>query len=275
LRTAFGLAIHARPRARLLSGQILHLGETSDPALPERIPHALRPYAHTSSGPDTALRELAQRYVDDNVTCLVGPAERVAALIEHVRQVRGGEPLVGIWPKLTAVLYTRSPEGASTEGLRAAVGAETSLLELLLRPEGPIAVEDPRPGSEGGLRLLTDHGVFFEFVPAGATAVDSPRLGLDEVQLDTPYEVALTAPAGLWACRLGLTVSFARLAPPIFRVVASLPAPAVSPSSLSRQADVPAEVRPPQATHRQSAGIPAGPPRSFVHSPWSIPVDLG
>jgi hypothetical protein len=274
LRTAFGLAIQARPRARLLSGQVLHLSETSDTALPERIPHVLRPYTHTSSVPDTALRDLAQRYVEDNVTCLVGPADRIAALIEHVRQVRGGERLEHIWPKLSAILYTRSAEGAA-EQLGAAVGGETGLLEMLLRPEGPIAVEDPRPGGEGGLRLLTDHGAFFEFVPAGAAG---PRLGLEEVQCDEPYEVALTSPAGLWACRLGLVVALARLAPPILRVLASAPsrALAVTPTSSSAsRADGPMAARPPRANHQQNGGTPAAPPGNFSHSPWSVPVDRG
>ena len=93
--------------------------------------------------------------------------------------------------------------------LRALVGDGVLLLETAWRPEGPIAVEDPR---HGALRLLPDHGVYFEFVPVAEANHPRPtRHTLDQMERGVPYELALTSPAGLWACRLGLTV---RLFPP-------------------------------------------------------------
>ncbi len=275
LRTALGLALHARPRARLLAGQIVQVGEEAGPARPERIPYVLRPFAHTSAVPDDALRDLAGRHAHDNVTCLTGSPERLGPFLEHVKQVRGEERLDRIWPKLIGVFCSRSAAGPSLDGLRRAVGNEPVVLEMLARPEGPIALEDPRPDAPGGLRLLIDCGTYFEFVPAKATGPDAPRLGLEDVKPEVEYDLAITSPAGLWACRIGLTVCFTSLQPPVLRVVGPAPVCPLIPAAEAPRADAPSSAPPPRAIHRQSADIPGGPPRSFVHSPWSIPVDRG
>src|SRR5262249_6638316 len=55
----------------------------------------------------------------------------------------------------------RGPDLVVEDGAvrRPDLGARVGLLTL---PEAPVAAEDPR---FGGLRLLVDHGVYFEFVP--------------------------------------------------------------------------------------------------------------
>jgi hypothetical protein len=278
LRTALGLVVHARPQAHLLAGTLLWLGDDTTWTTPagapveprtaaaERFPALLRPYLRV--GQAESARALAEELAGERVTCLVGPAERVVALAEAFRELRGAGPLRRVWPHLTAVLYTRRSAAPPLARLRNAAGEGVLLLEALTRPEGPVAVEDPR---HGGLRLLTDHGVHFEFVPAGAANEPQPaRLGVGEVEPGAPYELALTSPAGLWACRTGLTVSFERLSPPVLRVLRWAPAAAPAPV----RADAPAPL-PAPAPHPQNAGIPAALPRSFSHSPWSAPADRG
>ena len=141
------------------------------------------------------------------------------------------------------------------------VGEGPLLLETAFRPEGPLAVEDPR---RDGLRLLPDHGLFFEFVPVEeANQPHARRFGLEEAEPGALYELALTTPAGLWACRVGLTVRVERQGPPLVRFVEVVPA-----RSDERFTTLPAP-RP------QSADSPAAPPENFVRSPWSVPADRG
>jgi hypothetical protein len=145
------------------------------------------------------------------------------------------------------------------DGIAACVSRADQRLELLALPEAPVAVEDRR---HGGLRLLADHGVYFEFVPADRVEERSPsRLALGEVRPGEPYELAVTSPAGWWACRSGLFVVFERIEPPILRVV---PAP-VRPEPITSS----------PAPHRRIGGTPAALPETSVHSPWSVPADRG
>jgi hypothetical protein len=265
-RTALALVGAARPQARLLSGRLLVLGDGAAsapagtaPAAAARggLPGLVRPYALTAPGDDA----LAERVARTPVTLLAGPAARVAALLDRVRRA------AGVWPTLTAVLYARRGPDDSAARLREALGDRVLLLETGLLPEGPVAVEDPR---RGGLRLLTDHGVYFEFTPAGeAGRPGAARHGLGEVETGVDYEVVLSSPAGVWACRTGVAVRFARRDPPLLRL-AALPAPAAVPAAAPAVTAFPT-----QPPHRRTAGIPAAPPGTFVHSPWSAPADRG
>jgi hypothetical protein len=121
---------------------------------------------------------------------------------------------------------------------------------LLTRPEAPIAVEDVR---FGGMRLLVDHGVYFEFVPVG----QSTRLTIAETKAGESYELAVTSPGGWWACRSGLFVAFERLSPPIVRLV-----------------DAPVQTQP--ATAPSQARLPAVTPEHPAlpaPHPWSMHAD--
>ena len=187
-------------------------------------------------------------------TCLIGPIDRVVTFAHDRRH---------LMPDLRAVVYSRCGS-TPVECLREAVGPKPMLLESLTRPEGPIAVEDPRFDS---LRLLVDAGVYFEFITATLAHTLVPtRIGLDEVQPGVPYELILTAPNGPWAGRTGTSIVFDRLDVPLLRVLTP-PVPDVS-----ERDDEPASV---QAPHRSSIYTPAARPETFVHTPWSVPSDRG
>jgi hypothetical protein len=285
LRTALALVVHARPRARLLDGRLLWLGDdtchtgTDRSTLPPdrlaagRFPFWLRVAARGGTSPgqdwpdlDSGLPAVARRLIDESPSCLVGPAERIAAFLDATRTLRGQ----GHWPFLQAVLYHRRDPDFSVERFRQSVGQGALLLELLTRPEAPVAVEDPR---HGGLRLLADHGAYFEFVPADQIdRIHPPRLGLDQVRVGEPYHLVISSPAGLWACRSGLVLCFDRLSPPLVRALPGIPALTPVPDSV--RADDRAE--PPRPAPRpQTAGIPATPPGRPFHTLWSALAGRG
>src|SRR5262249_18492807 len=88
-------------------------------------------------------------------------------------------------------------------------------LETYPASEGFVAAEDPRHGL---LRLLPDHGLFFEFVPVGELAAARPtRHTVADLETGVQYAVVLTTCAGLWGYVLGDTVCFERRAPPLLR----------------------------------------------------------
>jgi hypothetical protein len=290
--TALALVLAARPRAELFRGRILFAGGTTPPAgaLPtgsledialRELPPLLRPYT-LGPPPDAAADRpgaLARRGAGFPVTCLVGEAEALLRLIEEVRRFTGRGRLLDTWPRLAAVLYAAARPGADRARLAEAVGgapgsAPVLLLETWSRPEGPVAVEDPRHGLP---RLLPEHGVFFEFVPAAEADGPAPaRHGVEDVEPGAAYEVALTSPAGLWACRLGLTVRVERRNPPLLGAVEPAvmagPPREAAPTARADQARVLYPVQPP---HPRTGGTPAGLPGMPAHTPWSAPAGPG
>jgi hypothetical protein len=279
LRTALAFVVSARPRARLLAGQLLLLGE--DLAVPggadlahEGVPFALRPYTHAGIGwnwgerrTTAFLKAPAAASVRSTVTCLAGPAARLVRFLEAAKQSAGEDRLSKIWPMLTAILCVRQGPESLPTALRQLADENVLLLEMGAQPEGVIAVTDPR---HGAMRLLTDHGTYFEFIPSTEVGKPAPvRHSLGQVETGVPYELVMSSPAGAWACRVSVTVCFDRRDPPLLRFVEAISATSIKKPALTKE-EVKARV-----PHRRNDDIPAVLPEKFAHSPWSIPADRG
>jgi hypothetical protein len=296
--TALAFVMHARPRARLCSGRLFLLGggttlaplgapgqaETLEAMAIRELPPLLQPYAFTiprldvrtdSPSDERFLQVLAERSAALPITCLAGTADRLDCLFRHVKRVTGRERITDIWPQLAAVLYARGGVEIQRAQLAGALDSSGArLLEMYFRPEGAVAVEDPRHDS---LRLLPDHGVYFEFVPVDQLGKPQPaRCSAAEVKLGVPYALALSSPAGIWACLVGSVVRFERRDPPLLRLVEmemlwERPAP---PAPAAKK-PAPARLYPLQPPHLRSAGTSAGHPGTPFHISWSERVDRG
>jgi hypothetical protein len=290
--TALSFVAATRPEARLFSGRLLLVGDSAPPtplgavvesggfeALGLReLPPELRPYAHVPAPcglpncpPEARLRSLAEKSVRLPVTCAAGRAEVLARFFALCKRESGWARVADVWPALTAVVYGNAPGEAPRRLLAEELGVPERrqpplLLEACVQAEGAIAVEDPRHGC---LRLLPDHGVYFEFVPAAEVGRPRPaRHGVADVVPGVPYAVALTSAAGVWACLAGVRVCFERRDPPLLRVLEA-PAPPVPART------EPAAVLPTQASRPRNGGSPAGRRERSGRSPWSAPADRG
>lgn len=122
--------------------------------------------------------------------------------------------LAGIYPDLEMLVHGgvnfapyRSHFGRWLEGSR----AETR--EIYPASEGFIAVADRADGE--GLRLVTDTGIFYEFVPLEELDDPTPtRHWLGTIEPGVNYAIVLTTCAGLWSYVIGDTVRFVDRDPP-------------------------------------------------------------
>jgi GH3 auxin-responsive promoter len=299
--TALAFILHARPKARFCSGRLLLLGggttlypiregepaECIETIAIRKLPALLRPYALAEAPPaaDAAehepwLADVANRSLQTSVTCLAGTTDRLVRLLECVRRRSGCDRITKIWPTLTAILHagghieSLSAGGAAADATARRRLEETVadgrvlLLEMYSRPEGTLAIEDPR---HSRLRLLPDHGVYFEFVPVDQVGTLRPeRLSAAEVELGVPYALALSSPAGIWACLVGSVVRFESRQPPLLQVVETehlWDRPAPSAVLVGRETNPPHPF-PVQPPHRRRAGKAAALRGTFVHSAW-------
>lgn len=274
--TALAFVMHARPRSRFCSGRLFLLGggttltplgntgavDSLEAIAIRELPTVLRPYACSLPGSDSPEsdtidsrfpQELALRAAQLPVTCLAGTMERLIRFVTHVKRATGRERLADIWPSLAAVLYARGAVEPDRARLESAIASPGVLcLEMYFRPEGAIAIEDPQ---RGHLRLLPDHGVYFEFVPVDQVGKLRPeRYSVAEVKLGVPYALALSSAAGIWACLVGSVVRFEQRNPPLLRLV---------------ETRVPWE----PAARREPAPVPsASPARALISPPHPRPV---
>jgi hypothetical protein len=122
--------------------------------------------------------------------------------------------LVDPWPNLELVIHGGvhfAPYRPLFRELLEGSHAETR--EVYAASEGFIAVADRGDGD--GLRLILDHGLFYEFVPVDELDLPRPtRHWLANVEPGVNYALAVTTCAGLWAYLIGDTVRFVERKPP-------------------------------------------------------------
>jgi hypothetical protein len=288
--TALSFVASTRPEARLFSGRMLLVGDGAPAArLGDRVhsgtfeslglkglPPRLRPYAHvpspcgqTACPPESRLRSLAEQSLHLPVTCAAGGAEVLGRFLALCKRESGWPKGADVWPGLTAVVYGNAPGDESRRRLAEELGVPERrrpplLLEACVQAEGAIAVEDPRHGC---LRLLSDHGVYFEFVPEAEVGRPRPtRHALIEVVPGVPYAVALTSAAGVWACLAGVRVCFDRRDPPLLRVLDAVEPPHLQPLSPEGRGET---ILTTPAPHRRNGDSPAARPERADPTPSS------
>ena len=223
---------------RMLGGKALFLGGSTDLSVNE---HGIRtgdlsglvtplikwPISRIyEPGPEVALMShwpskidaMAKRCIDLDIRMINGMPSWAMVLFERVLQLaqergRSAKTIRDVWPNLTlfvhgGVKYT--PFDARVRGFYSGKpdGADIPWrLELYPASEGFIAIQDVQ--GDPGLRLLSDIGNFYEFVPL--EEIDSPTaraFTCEEVEKGQKYVVCMTTCAGLWRYIIGDVVVF-------------------------------------------------------------------
>ena len=165
----------------------------------------------------TKLRAIADRTWNRDITMLAGIPSWLLILAEAVKEraSRGGvrpADLQAVWPNLECLVHGGVPVGPFVDELRAHIGQKVNFHEVYPASEGFIATQDSEAAL--GLRLMTDVGLFFEFLPMkdyfpGNLHLLGPRtVPLSGVKAGVDYVLVLTTPAGLTRYVIGDVVRF-------------------------------------------------------------------
>ncbi len=234
---------HLFPNERLFSGRVFFLGgntgmrseangsrsgDLSAIAAVE-VSSLLRPYAFPPlelSGIgdwDTKLRLLAEQSARLPITVFSGVPSWQLRLFDKLKSITGKSTIAEIWPTLRVVIHGGTSFDPYRDVFRKEIGSDkVRFLEVYPCSEGFVATEDPRYNL---LRIVPDHGIFFEFVPLeefdenhGKPKSDRPvRHTLANVETGVQYAVLVSTCAGLWSYLVGDTIAFEKRNPPLIR----------------------------------------------------------
>jgi hypothetical protein len=228
---ALVMAVERIGARRLLGGPMLFLGGcTRLTALGDdaragdlsglvlrRLPPGLR--ARYSPGPalsaipdwETRIDAIARLVARQDLRLLSGMPSWTLILFQRVAEVLGAPdgacgPLGARWPNLGVVVHGGVSFAPYRELFGQWIGRPLEYVEVYPASEGFVGLQTER---SGGLTLMVDYDIFYEFVPVEDLGAARPRRHtVDEVVLGLPYAVAMTTPAGLWSYLLGDTVRF-------------------------------------------------------------------
>jgi hypothetical protein len=142
---------------------------------------------------------------------LCGMPSWILILLERVARLREAagltvRPLGECWPNLAGFIHGGVAFGPYRRLFEEKIGRPLQCLEVYPASEGFVAVQTE---ASGGLTLMLDYGIFYEFIPVEDLGREQPRRHtVADLELGRPYAIVLTTPAGLWSYRLGDTVRF-------------------------------------------------------------------
>jgi hypothetical protein len=237
--TTLALFRTAHPDTPLFTGRIFFLGGSTDlvpltnagPSIlagdlsgiaARQVSSLLRPYTFPPldlalvSDWEDKIQRLAEASAALPITAISGIPSWLLVLFDRLKRVTGRAHIAEVWPTLRLVVHGGTKFDPYRALFRREIGSDdVHFLETYPCSEGFVAAEDPRHGL---LRLIPDHGIFFEFVPVGELGQDRPtRHTLADLELGVSYAVVLTTCAGLWSYVVGDTVCFAQRDPPLLR----------------------------------------------------------
>ncbi|RIL12514.1 MAG: auxin-regulated protein [Proteobacteria bacterium] len=159
---------------------------------------------------------LGRESLKQNIRSISGVPSWLLIFFEKMTEIvpGSGGKICNIYPKLEMLVHGGvSFAPYHKKFLELLEGSRAELREVYPASEGFIAVGDRSYGD--GLRMIIDHGIFFEFVPLEEIDKPSPtRHWVRDLELGVNYAVIITNCAGLWSYVLGDTVRFVDRDPP-------------------------------------------------------------
>lgn len=157
------------------------------------------------------LNKIVDETVEMDMTLISGIPPWVQMYFDELEK-RTGKKIKEIFPHFSVLVHG----GVNFEPYKAklfqSIGKEIDTLETFPASEGFFAFQYGR--DTDGLLLITNSGIFFEFVPIEEIHHPNPtRLTLKDVEVGKNYALIISSNAGLWAYNIGDTVKFTSLNP--------------------------------------------------------------
>jgi hypothetical protein len=225
-----------RPHSRVLGGKTfmlggsteltklapgIHAGDLSGIAA-ARMPFWARAYVYPPrelaliADWEKKIQVLARGILNQDISVIAGTPSWLLIFFERLFALKPERErrLADFFPHLELIIHggvNFAPYRPQFDALLAGGHAETR--EVYAASEGFIASADRAPGE--GLRLITDNGLFYEFVPLAELATANPkRHWVANIEPGLDYAIVVTSSAGLWAYIMGDTVKFIEQKPP-------------------------------------------------------------
>ncbi|WP_228853699.1 GH3 family domain-containing protein [Aegicerativicinus sediminis] len=163
---------------------------------------------------DERVQTIAERAEEWDIGALSGIPSWMELMLQKVIEHHNLNNIHGIWPNLQVYTSGGVAFGPYEKSFMALMGKPVIIIDTYLASEGFLACQ-VRPDTQS-MQLLTDNGVYFEFVPfkpeyinqVGSIVDDAPSIGLSEVKEGEEYVLIISTVSGTWRYLIGDTITF-------------------------------------------------------------------
>ena len=143
---------------------------------------------------------------NQNMTLISGIPPWLIMYFEKLIE-RNGKKITELFPNLQLIITGGVNYEPYHEKMTELLGKEVDTIQTYPASEGFFAFQDDY--TQEGLLLLTNHGIFYEFIPLEEVGKpEASRITLADIELHKDYALVLTTNSGLWAYMIGDVVRF-------------------------------------------------------------------
>lgn len=156
---------------------------------------------------ETKLEAITQRVMKEDVCGMAGVPSWMLVLLNHILESAHKTSLVEVFPNIEVFFHGGISFYPYIETYRKVIGKDIRYYEVYNASEGFFGLQDSQ--QHKGMLLMTDHGIFYEFIPMEEFRLGSrTAIPLSEVEIGKNYAMVITTNGGLWRYLIGDTVRF-------------------------------------------------------------------
>ncbi|AZA78910.1 hypothetical protein EG347_16020 [Chryseobacterium sp. G0186] len=142
----------------------------------------------------------------ENMTLISGIPPWLIMYFEKLTE-KHGKKIKQLFPNLQLIVTGGVNYEPYRDKMEDLLGGSVDIIQTFPASEGFFAFQDDY--KKEGLLLLTNHGIFYEFIPLEEYGKpNARRLTLRDIELNKDYALILTTNSGLWAYSIGDVVRF-------------------------------------------------------------------
>lgn len=166
---------------------------------------------------ETKVDRIVEETENENMTLISGIPPWLIMYFEKLID-KHKKKITQIFPNLQLIITGGVNYEPYREKMNELLGKPVDIVQTFPASEGFFAFQDDY--TKEGLLLLTNHGIFYEFIPLEQYGKpNAERLTLKDIELNKDYALILTTNSGLWAYSIGDVVRFIDKNP--FRILVS------------------------------------------------------
>ena len=155
---------------------------------------------------ETKIDKIVEETENQNMTLISGIPPWLIMYFEKLIE-RKGKKIKEIFPHLQLIVTGGVNYEPYREKMEYLLGGDVDIIQTFPASEGFFAFQDDY--TQEGLLLLTNNGIFYEFIPLEEFGKQNARrLTLKDIELNKDYALIITTNSGLWAYSIGDVVRF-------------------------------------------------------------------
>lgn len=161
---------------------------------------------------------IAKKSIRENIVMIAGVPTWNLVLFQRILEISGKENLLELWPNLKTYMHGGVGFDPYRKQFKELLPSDDfDYMEIYNASEGYFSIQDT---ANEGMLLLTDHGVYYEFIHVSEVEHTHPTIiKLEDVEVGEKYAMVISTFAGLWRYMIGDTVQFVSTHPFRIKVV--------------------------------------------------------